>query len=249
MEILLQRKGLCPQPAAAQVRRCAAPDLTAMLTLQDRVRAAMPRPELFLPNTAADLARDLQNSLCIGVWVEADLVAYGILRYCGADPHNYAASLDIPVSDWPYWANVDTVVVAPDWRGNGLQRQLVTWMAQQRRPDIIGFGCTVSPDNTYSLNNMRAAGFVIGAQRIMYGCHDRYVLSRQLPPLPGEYRHFKGRHYRVEGLATHSETGEPMVVYRQLYGASGLWVRPAAMWAEHVERDGYAGPRFVYIGP
>ena len=52
----------------------------------------------------------------------------------------------------------------------------------------------------------------------------------------------------VLGVARHSETGEPMVVYRALYGQRGLWVRPAAMWSERVERDGYAGPRFIYVG-
>ena len=40
---------------------------------------------------------------------------------------------------------------------------------------------------------------------------------------------------------------ERMVVYRALYGEGGLWVRPAAMWTEHVERDTYSGPRFVLI--
>ena len=60
---------------------------------------------------------------------------------------------------------------------------------------------------------------------------------------PGVYRHFKGNLYELIGVATHSETLEPMVVYRQLYG-----VRPAAMWTERVERDGYAGPRFAYVG-
>ena len=63
----------------------------------------------------------------------------------------------------------------------------------------------------------------------------------------GKYRHFKGKEYELIGLATHSETLEPMVVYRALYGESGLWVRPASMWTEHVERDGYCGPRFYPI--
>ena len=62
---------------------------------------------------------------------------------------------------------------------------------------------------------------------------------------PGRYRHFKGGLYQVIGTALHSETREPMVVYRALYGEGGLWVRPASMWIEHVERDGYSGPRFV----
>lgn len=64
---------------------------------------------------------------------------------------------------------------------------------------------------------------------------------------PGRYRHFKGNEYEVIGVAKHSETLEPMVVYRALYGEGGLWVRPAAMWNEQVEREDYSGPRFVYI--
>ena len=65
---------------------------------------------------------------------------------------------------------------------------------------------------------------------------------------PGIYRHFKGNKYEVLGIASHSETMEPMVVYRALYGEQGLWVRPAAMWNEIVEREDYSGPRFQYIG-
>lgn len=64
----------------------------------------------------------------------------------------------------------------------------------------------------------------------------------------GKYRHFKGNEYQLLGIATHSETMEPMVVYRALYGEKGLWVRPASMWTETVERDGYCGPRFQYVG-
>ena len=65
--------------------------------------------------------------------------------------------------------------------------------------------------------------------------------------LPGRYRHFKGNEYEVLGRARHSETEEEMVVYRALYGERGLWVRPAAMWCETVERDGRVQPRFVRI--
>ena len=65
---------------------------------------------------------------------------------------------------------------------------------------------------------------------------------------PGKYRHFKGGEYQLIDIAKHSETLEPMVVYRALYGEGGLWVRPASMWAEIVEKPGYTGPRFLYIG-
>ena len=67
-------------------------------------------------------------------------------------------------------------------------------------------------------------------------------------PRPGRYRHFKGNEYRLLYVARHSETLEHMVVYQALYGERGIWVRPAAMWNEMVERDGYQGPRFTYIG-
>ena len=64
---------------------------------------------------------------------------------------------------------------------------------------------------------------------------------------PGKYRHFKGKEYEVLHLARHSETEEWMVVYRALYGDFGVWVRPAAMWLETVERDGKVMPRFQRI--
>ena len=64
---------------------------------------------------------------------------------------------------------------------------------------------------------------------------------------PGKYRHFKGKEYEVLHLARHSETEEWMVVYRALYGEFGIWVRPAAMWLETVERDGKVMPRFQRI--
>lgn len=64
----------------------------------------------------------------------------------------------------------------------------------------------------------------------------------------GRYRHFKGNEYQVLYLAKHSETLEPMVVYQALYGEQGIWVRPAVMWNEIVERGGESFRRFTYIG-
>ena len=64
----------------------------------------------------------------------------------------------------------------------------------------------------------------------------------------GKYRHFKGNEYEVIGTARHSETMEDLVVYRALYGERGLWVRPASMWNETVERDGKTYTRFTYVG-
>jgi len=75
--------------------------------------------------------------------------------------------------------------------------------------------------------------------------------DQDLPPLQetptGLYRHYKGGQYEVVGTARHSETLEPMTVYRALYGTHGLWVRPASMFNEQVLIDGVIQTRFVKI--
>ena len=63
----------------------------------------------------------------------------------------------------------------------------------------------------------------------------------------GLYRHYKGTHYKVIGVAKHSETNENMVVYRALYGSFGLWVRPLNMFIESVEQEGKHVPRFELV--
>ncbi|MCA3239270.1 MAG: DUF1653 domain-containing protein [Curvibacter sp.] len=65
---------------------------------------------------------------------------------------------------------------------------------------------------------------------------------------PGLYRHYKGLMYEVLGTVRHSETLEPMTLYRALYGERGLWVRPAAMFSEAVVIDGVRQPRFAWVG-
>ena len=72
-----------------------------------------------------------------------------------------------------------------------------------------------------------------------------------LPTLPetrlGRYRHYKGGEYEVMGVARHSETLEPLVVYRPLYNDVGWWVRPHAMFFETIEIDGRVQPRFAFV--
>jgi hypothetical protein len=69
-----------------------------------------------------------------------------------------------------------------------------------------------------------------------------------LPPAgPGRYRHYKGGEYELVGVARHSETHEPLVIYRPLYDASGLWARPHAMFFGEVDIDGRRQPRFARV--
>ena len=73
-----------------------------------------------------------------------------------------------------------------------------------------------------------------------------------LPPLQsialGRYRHYKGGEYEVLGVVRHSETLEPLVLYRPLYNDSGAWVRPYAMFLEHGEFEGRQQSRFSFVG-
>jgi hypothetical protein len=73
-----------------------------------------------------------------------------------------------------------------------------------------------------------------------------------LPPLiitrPGYYRHYKNLLYQVLGTVRHSESLEPMTLYKALYGEQGMWVRPAAMFNETVEIDGVVQARFAWLG-
>lgn len=77
------------------------------------------------------------------------------------------------------------------------------------------------------------------------------LFGEKLPPLietpPGRYRHYKGMEYEVIDTVRHSETLEPMTLYRALYGEHGLWVRPAAMFLEEVVVDGVQQPRFTRL--
>ena len=77
------------------------------------------------------------------------------------------------------------------------------------------------------------------------------MTDQDLPPLiltpPGRYRHYKGMLYEVLDTVRHSETLEPMTLYRALYGEQGLWVRPASMFNEDVEIEGVRQPRFTAL--
>ena len=75
---------------------------------------------------------------------------------------------------------------------------------------------------------------------------DETMLPLVIKP-PGRYRHYKGMLYDVVGTVRHSESLEPMTLYRALYGENGLWVRPAAMFNEEIVIDGLRQPRFTRV--
>jgi hypothetical protein len=83
------------------------------------------------------------------------------------------------------------------------------------------------------------------------GMTDNLAQERPVDPLPfiqpGIYRHYKGQRYQVYGVARHSETLEPVVVYRPLYGEGALWVRPHEMFTGQVQLKGVPVARFALV--
>lgn len=180
MELILQK--VCGRPAQLPIRlrRCGPADAAAFFALQNEVRAAMPHPEQFVPDTLENITAYLREDLCIGAYDGERLGAYFILRYCGRSAHNYAAFLGVPREEWEHWANADSAIVHADFRGNGLQRLMLGAALPLFPVRITHIGATVSPENQYSLNNALASGFAIVSRREMYGGYDRYLLARKL---------------------------------------------------------------------
>lgn len=180
MEWILKKVDGRPAHRAVELRRCTLADLDALEKLQAAVHAAMPHPEQFVPDSPEQLTACITEGLCLGVWDGETLGAYFTVRLMGADPANYAAFMGIPEAEWPRWANADSAVVCPAWRGNGLQRAMAEAAWKLLPAEIEGIGATVSPDNAYSLRNALAGGFEIVCRRPMYGGFDRYLLKKTL---------------------------------------------------------------------
>lgn len=182
MEVLLHK--ICGKvvepPVPMQLRRCTAGDAPAVYALQNEVRAAMPDPSQFVPDTLENITAYLRRDLCIGTWQGERLGGYLIVRFCGQSVHNYAAFMDIPQNEWCHWANADSAIVHADFRGNGLQRLMLEAALPLFPDNITHIGATVSPENQYSLHNALASGFAIVSRREMYGGYDRYLLAKQL---------------------------------------------------------------------
>ena len=161
---------------------------------------------------------------------------------------------------WEYGAAEDevcvlhTLVISPSAGKRGCGREFVRFYEDYAR----AHGCAELRMDTNARNERARAMYAklgyreIGIVPTVFNGIpnvDLVLLEKNLNEIRlGRYRHFKGSEYEVLHLAKHSETQEPMVVYRALYGEHGVWVRPASMWNETVERDGRTYRRFTYIG-
>ena len=114
MDYFLQKVSGQPARQTVTLRRCTPAEAPAVFVLQNEVRAAMPHPEQFVPDTLENITDYLRTGIGIGAWQQGRLGAYLILRLCGQSSENYAAFLGVPQSQWQHWANADSAVVHPD---------------------------------------------------------------------------------------------------------------------------------------
>ena len=114
MELCLHQVRGRAAPLSVTLRQCTREEAETVYRLQNEVRAMMPNPELFMPDTLENIQSYLEHDLCLGAWDGERLGAYFILRYCGHSEHNYAAFMGIPEAEWEHWANADSVIVHPD---------------------------------------------------------------------------------------------------------------------------------------
>ena len=119
-------------------------------------------------------------SLVLGAYYEGQMIAFGILHAAGTTSENLAKDID-EVEDVTENANVKLIIVRPDYRGNGLQRTMITKLGEHAKE--CGFkwlSSTVSPENPWSKNNLEACGFTLNKVLKKYGGLERYLFVKKI---------------------------------------------------------------------
>lgn len=180
MQFPIIRRGGVPCRETLPARLCTPEDIPALWALEQQVLAALPDPALFIPTAPNELASQLNAGFILAVWDGEEAAAYVSVEYCGQDARSYGRDAGISGSELDTWANLDTVLVRPDLRGNGLQQALLTAAEQFLAPGIRALGATVSPNNLYSRRNFEACGWQVVCQKEKYGGVQRLVLKKIL---------------------------------------------------------------------
>lgn len=163
-----------------RIRHCTLQDLNDIMTLQEAIDKGMNEHTWFVTTSREENTVFLSEpNAIIGIYDDAKLIAYGSVGFPGKKKDNLGWDLEWPEEKVLRCATLDTIVVAPDYRGLGLQRKIIELCVKHARqiiPDCTIL-TTICPDNIYSLRNGLTCGFEILTRKQKYGGYDRYILG------------------------------------------------------------------------
>lgn len=164
-----------------KIRPCEEAEMDELMRLQENIYENMEQTDWFAVTSRDENRRFFKEpNVILGVYDRDKLVAYGSIGFLGDSPDNLGWDLGWPQEKIHRCAVLDTIVVDSEYRGLGLQRELIRRCAEYasgKKPGCIVLA-TVSPDNIYSLRNVQAEGFEILARKEKYGGKERYILGR-----------------------------------------------------------------------
>jgi ribosomal protein S18 acetylase RimI-like enzyme len=160
------------------IRQLVHGDAAAVSELQSCIYDSMPDKSQFVLTTAEELAESIEHDFCLGAFDEDNLAAVTTIVLNRVTKRNIGYVLGYNAYEC---VTYDTTFVRPDCRGRGLQRHFMKLKDEFSLKNGAKYAfATVSPDNGYSLNNLKMSGFDIIDRREIYGGVDRFILRKNL---------------------------------------------------------------------
>ena len=155
-----------------------------IMELQKVVIEALDDKQLYAPSEKEEFAEYIRDiGKVVGVVEEEsnELIAMGVYGKLGLKENNYGHDLEIKGDKLLEVGQIESTVVAPDYRGNALQKKICSILEEISRENNDSLLCaTVSPYNKYSLNSFLDLGYEIKKEKLKYGVLKRYVVAKQL---------------------------------------------------------------------
>lgn len=191
--IVTRHIGDAKEQEGYEMRLIGEKELIEVVTLQELVYSKLPNKQVLFMDSYDEMMADMRlGAKILGVFNESqELIAYRYVGFPGHDNKNLGYDISLPHKELNKVVHLETTVVHPDYRGNGLQSLTL----QQIIPVIKELGyrhliCTVSPQNYFSLFNIMKNGLKIKALKKKYGDESsgkealwRFILHKDLEPL------------------------------------------------------------------
>ena len=169
------------EPLCIDFRRAVPEDLDKVMALQDAIMEALPDKDLYATFTREESLNQLEHDICIIAECNGKVAGYSVMIPNDPDnPENYGKHFNYDRDQLAKTVSMDLTMVAPEFRGNGIQRmfnKLRLGMAHEM--GATEALTTISPDNPYSYRNFLVLNFDIVDERELYGGKRRYILRKE----------------------------------------------------------------------